>query len=127
MAGRTKTPLGMEVGLGTGDFVFDGDPAPPRKKAQPPPNFSVHVYCGKTAEWMKMPLGAEVRCRGLVSVPMSRCPVYCSVVPVYVLARRCTCPAALVYEPLPRYCCATFMAPIVCMPVELTYMRAPLI
>jgi len=22
-------PLGMEVGLGSGDFVFDGDPAPP--------------------------------------------------------------------------------------------------
>jgi len=23
-----KTPLGMEVGLGPGDFVLDGDPAP---------------------------------------------------------------------------------------------------
>ena len=32
--------LGMEVGLGPGDFVFDGDPVlPPEKKAQPPPNF----------------------------------------------------------------------------------------
>ena len=29
-------PLGMEVGLRPGDFVLDGDPAPPRKKAQPP-------------------------------------------------------------------------------------------
>ena len=28
----TKMPLGMEVGLGPGDFVFDGDPATPRKK-----------------------------------------------------------------------------------------------
>jgi len=27
--------LGMEVGLGPGDFVFDGDPAPPEKPAQP--------------------------------------------------------------------------------------------
>jgi len=32
-------PLGMEVGLGLGDFIFDGDPAPPRKKGTAPPNF----------------------------------------------------------------------------------------
>jgi len=32
-------PLGMELGLGPGDFVFDGDPATPRKRAHPPPNF----------------------------------------------------------------------------------------
>ena len=32
-AGWTKVPLGMEVGLGPGDFVFDRDPATPRKKA----------------------------------------------------------------------------------------------
>jgi len=39
-AGWTKMPLGTEVGLGPGDFVFDGDPALPQKKmAQPPPNF----------------------------------------------------------------------------------------
>jgi len=38
-AGWTKMPLGTEVGLGPGDFVFDGDPATHRKKAQPPPNF----------------------------------------------------------------------------------------
>jgi len=29
-AGCIKMPLGMEVGLGPGDFVFDGDPATPR-------------------------------------------------------------------------------------------------
>ena len=30
-------PLGMEVGLSSGDFVLDGDPAPlPQKGAQPP-------------------------------------------------------------------------------------------
>ena len=28
MAGWIKMPLGMEVGLSPGDFVFDGDPAP---------------------------------------------------------------------------------------------------
>jgi len=33
-------PLGMEVGLGPGDFVLDGDPAlPPPKKGRVPPNF----------------------------------------------------------------------------------------
>ena len=32
MAGWTKMPLCVEVGLGSGDFVLDGDPAPPPKK-----------------------------------------------------------------------------------------------
>jgi len=32
--------LGMEVGLGPGHIVFDGDPAP-LKRAQPPPNFQL--------------------------------------------------------------------------------------
>ena len=53
-------PLGMEVGLGPGDFVLDGDPAPSEKKAQPPTQFLAHVCCGQTAEWIKMPLGKEV-------------------------------------------------------------------
>ena len=35
-AGWTKMPLGMEVCLGQGDFVLDGDP---EKRAQPPPKF----------------------------------------------------------------------------------------
>ena len=53
--------LGMEVGLGSGDFVLDGDPAPPPQKggrALSP--FSANVYCGQTAGWMKMVLGMEV-------------------------------------------------------------------
>jgi len=29
-------PLGSQVGLGPGDIVLDGDPAPPLKGAQPP-------------------------------------------------------------------------------------------
>jgi len=29
MAALIKMPLGIEVGLGPGDFVLDGDPAPP--------------------------------------------------------------------------------------------------
>ena len=37
MAGWIKISIGMEVGFDPGDFVLDGDPAPPQKKAQPPP------------------------------------------------------------------------------------------
>ena len=37
-----KMSLGMEVGLGPGDIVLDGDPAPPRKGAQQLPHFSAH-------------------------------------------------------------------------------------
>ena len=41
-------PLGMDVGLSPGDFVLDSHP------------FSVHVCCGQTAAWIKMPLGTKV-------------------------------------------------------------------
>jgi len=51
--------IGMEVGLGAGDFVLDGDPAP-RKKGTAPTKFSAHVYCGQTAGWIKMRLDMEV-------------------------------------------------------------------
>jgi len=57
-AGCIKVPLGMEVGLSPGDFVFDGDAAPSPQKGSP--QFSVHVYCGQTAGWIKMALGTEV-------------------------------------------------------------------
>jgi len=41
--------LDVEVGLGPGDIVLDGDPAPPQKGAQQPsPHFTGHVYCGQT-------------------------------------------------------------------------------
>ena len=54
-------PLGMEVGLGLRDIVFDVDPATPREKGTPtPPNFLAHVYCGQMAGWMKTPLRTEV-------------------------------------------------------------------
>jgi len=36
-AGWTKISLGMEVGLGPGNFVFDRDPARPRKNGTPTP------------------------------------------------------------------------------------------
>jgi len=56
----------MEVVLGPGHIVLDGDRAPPPKKgAEPhsavgPSPFSVHVYCGKTTEWIKMAVGMEM-------------------------------------------------------------------
>jgi len=38
-------PLRTEVGLGPDDIVLDGDPAPlPQKGAEPPPQFSAHIY-----------------------------------------------------------------------------------
>jgi len=53
-------PLGMEVGLGLRDIVFDVDPATPRKRAHPPHPILAHVYCGQMAGWMKTPLGMKV-------------------------------------------------------------------
>jgi len=52
-------PLSMEVGLGPGDSVVDGDPAP-HKKGTALTQFLAHVYYGQTARWIKMPLGTEV-------------------------------------------------------------------
>ena len=33
---------------------------PPFPKTRRSPQFSAHVYCGQTAEWIKMALGMEV-------------------------------------------------------------------
>jgi len=52
--------LGMEVGLSSGDFVLDGDPAPPPLKGDGAPKFSAHGYCGQMAGCIKTPLGTEV-------------------------------------------------------------------
>jgi len=41
-------PLGMEVGLGPGDIVLDGDPAPPQKRVQQPPHFSAHFALARS-------------------------------------------------------------------------------
>ena len=60
MAGWIKMSLDMEVGLGRGDFVLDGDPAPPPPKGEQPPHFSAHICCGQMAAWIKMSLDMEV-------------------------------------------------------------------
>jgi len=60
MAGWIKMPLGMEIGLGPGDFVLDGNPAPPLPKvAEPHPIFGP-CPLWPTAGWIKMALGMEV-------------------------------------------------------------------
>jgi len=51
--------LGMQVGLGRGHIVLDGDPALSPKRGGAP-QFSAHVYCGQTAGCNKMPLDMEV-------------------------------------------------------------------
>ena len=63
MAASSKVLLGMELGLGPGDVVLDGDIAniaPLPKKGAESPHFSAHVYCGQTAGWMKVVLGMDV-------------------------------------------------------------------
>jgi len=50
--------LGMEVGLGPGHTVLNGDLAPLPKKGAEPPIFG--PSCGQTAGWIKMPLSMEV-------------------------------------------------------------------
>ena len=52
--------LGVEVCLGPGDFVLDGDPGALSPKGGRTPKFSAHVYCDQTAGWMKLVLGMEV-------------------------------------------------------------------
>ena len=46
--GRIKTKLGMQVGLGPGHIVLDGDPAPLSQKGHSP-QFSAHICCGQMA------------------------------------------------------------------------------
>jgi len=63
LVGRIKMKLGMQVGVGPGHIVLDGDPAPPRPKgAQAPPQFSAHISCQLAAKWLhgSMSLGMEL-------------------------------------------------------------------
>ena len=56
--GCIKMKLGMEVDLGPGHIVLDGNAAPlPHGHS---PQFSAHVCCGRMAGLIKMPLGTEV-------------------------------------------------------------------
>jgi len=60
-AGWIKMTLGIEVGLGPGHIVLEGDPAPlPLKGGRNSTQFSAHFYCGQTVGCIKMPLDTEV-------------------------------------------------------------------
>jgi len=50
----------MQVGLGPGHSVLDGDPAPLSPKKGHSPKFSAHIRCGQMAAYIKMPLDMEV-------------------------------------------------------------------
>ena len=52
-----KQLVGSKMPLG--NIVFDGDPAPPKKRGTAP-QFSAHVYCGQTARCIRIQLGMEV-------------------------------------------------------------------
>ena len=51
--------LGMQVGLGPGHTVLDGDPSPPPLKGDRAPQFSAHICCVQMAAWIKMALDVE--------------------------------------------------------------------
>ena len=47
---------------------------PPKKRAEPPPQFSAHFYCGQTAGCIKMALGMEVAQASLCSMEIQPVP-----------------------------------------------------
>jgi len=51
-----KMKLGMQIVLGPGHIVLDGNPAPLHQRGTAP-HFSAHICCGQMAGWIKMPLG----------------------------------------------------------------------
>ena len=58
--GRIKMKLGVEIGLGPGHIVLDGDPAPLPQRGTAPTQFLAHICCGQMAAWIKIPLGMEL-------------------------------------------------------------------
>jgi len=61
MAGLIKMPFDMEMGLGPGHILLDGDPAlTPLKRGHSSPQFWAHVCCDQTDGWIKMPLGRQI-------------------------------------------------------------------
>jgi len=54
--------LGTKLGLGLGNILLDGDPAPTPKKRHSP-QFLTHVRCGQMAQLIKMQLAMETGLR----------------------------------------------------------------
>jgi len=87
-AGWTKMPLGMELDLGPGDFVFDGDRATPRKKGTPTPHpifgpclFWPNGWMDQDATWYGGKLWPRRRCVRLghsSPLPGAQPPVFSS-------------------------------------------------
>jgi len=59
MVGWIKMKLGMQVGIGPGHIVLDGNQLPFPKRGRSP-QFSSYICCGQMAGWIKMPVGREV-------------------------------------------------------------------
>ena len=57
--GQIKIKLGMQVGLGPGHIVLDGNPAPLVKKGRSLPIFGPYLLW-PNGGWIKMPHGREV-------------------------------------------------------------------
>ena len=53
MVAWIKMKLGMQVGLGSGHIVLDGNPAPLLQRGTAP-QFLAHVCCGQMAGLIKM-------------------------------------------------------------------------
>ena len=51
--------LGMQVGLGLGHTVLDGDPGPPPQRGTEP-QYLAHICRGQMAQWIKMLHGRKV-------------------------------------------------------------------
>ena len=118
---RIKILLGMEIGLGPGYIVLDGDPAPsPHAKKEHCsllPHFSANVYSGQTTGFVKVSLGTEVGLRpgytvsGIELSPLKgvqqppahfSAHVYCGQTAVWIQmplgTEVCLCPAHIVLD-----------------------------
>ena len=57
--GWFKMTIDMQVGLGPGHIVLDGDPDPLPSKGHSP-QFSAHICCRQMAGWIKMPSSSAI-------------------------------------------------------------------
>ena len=55
-----KMNLGVQVGLGLGHIVLDGDPVPLPQRDTASLQLLAHICCGQMAAWIKMSLGMEL-------------------------------------------------------------------